>query len=104
MFNFKNNNRGLVKWLFLILIAVIILSYFGFNLREIVESDSIQNNLSYLWGMGMTVWNEYLFQPVLYFWQDIFIDLLWKSWIENMERIKNGQATTMEEMAPEILH
>lgn len=103
MVNFKNNNGGFVKWILLILIAIIVLSYLGFDLRAIVESEGTQNNLMYVWGIGVIVWYEYLSQPVLYFWHNIFIDLLWESFIENMERIKAGQATTIEEMAPEIM-
>jgi hypothetical protein len=100
MMNFKNDNRGLIQWIILILIAVIILSYFGFDLRSIVESDTSQGNLSYLWGLGVTTWNSYLAQPVLYFWHNIFIDLLWDSFVENMQRIKAGQSTTIEDMSP----
>ncbi|MFH1402140.1 MAG: hypothetical protein ABIG87_00765 [Patescibacteria group bacterium] len=100
--NFKNN-KGFIKWLFLILLAVIALGYFGFDLRTIIESEPVQDNLSYLWGIGVTVWNEYLSQPVLYFWHNIFIDLLWETFVENMERLKAGQATTAEQLAPEIM-
>jgi len=102
MLNFQNSEKGFIKWLIIILIAVIILSYFGFNLRAIVESDLTQNNLGYLWGLGVTVWNNYLSVPILYFWNNIFLDLLWSSFVENMNRIKNGQPTTIEELAPAI--
>jgi len=100
MMNFKNDNRGLVKWILIVVIAVIILSYFGFDLRSIVEADATQDNLGYVWGGVVMVWNEYLSTPVLYFWHNIFIDLLWDSFVENMERIKVGQPTTIEEMSP----
>jgi hypothetical protein len=102
MMNFKNDNRGLIKWLVIILIAVIVLSYFGFDLRAIVGSETTQGNLDYLWGLGVIVWDEYLSQPILYFWNNIFMDLLWKSFIENMERIRDGQPTTLEELAPQL--
>ncbi|MFH1402120.1 MAG: hypothetical protein ABIG87_00665 [Patescibacteria group bacterium] len=103
MMNFKNDNRGLVKWIIIILIAIIILSYFGFDLRAIVGSDATQNNLSYVWGLAVTVWNDYLSRPILYFWHNIFIDLLWESFVDNMNRIKNGEPTTIENLAPEIV-
>ena len=103
MLNFKNDNRGFVKWVFLILIAIIVLSYFGFDLRAIVEAEGTQNHLSFVWGIGVTVWNEYLSRPVLYFWHNIFIDLLWESFVENMNRIKDGQATTIEDLSPALV-
>jgi len=99
---FKNDKRGLVKWIVIVLIAVIVLSYFGFDLKAIIESEGTQNNLGYLWGLGVIVWNEYLSLPILYFWHNIFINLLWSSFVENMERIKNGQPTTIEELAPQL--
>jgi len=102
MMKFKNDKRGLIKWIIIILIAVIILSYFGFDLRAIIESDATQGNLGYLWGLGVTVWNSYLSQPILYFWHNIFIDLLWNSFIDNMERIRDGEPTTIEELAPKL--
>jgi len=102
MMKFKNDKRGLIQWIVIILIAVIVLSYFGFDLRAIIESDRTQNNLGYLWGLGVTVWNNYLSQPILYFWHNIFIDLLWNSFVDNMERIKAGQPTTIEEMTPQL--
>ncbi len=97
---FKNDNRGLIKWIVIIIIAIIVLSYFGFDLRGIVESEQTQNNLGYVWGGIVLVWDSYLSQPILYFWNNIFIDLLWNSFIDNMERIKAGQPTTITEMAP----
>ena len=97
---FKNDNRGLIQWIVIVLIAVIVLSFFGFDLRSIIESDLTQNNIGYLWGLGVMVWNDYLSQPILYFWHNIFINLLWDSFIENMERIKAGETTTIGELAP----
>jgi len=102
MVKFKNDKRGLIQWLVIVLIAVLVLSYFGFDLRAIIESEGTQGNLGYLWGLGVTVWNEYLSRPILYFWHNIFIDLLWNSFIDNLERIKNGQPTTYEEMTPQL--
>ncbi len=99
---FKNDNRGLISWLVIILIAVIVLSFFGFDLKSIIESDLTQNNLGYLWGLGVMVWNDYLSQPILYFWHNIFINLLWDSFVENMERIKAGESTTIEELSPRL--
>ncbi len=102
MIKFRNDNRGLIKWIVIILIAVIVLSYFGFDLRAIIESDATQSNLEYPWGIGVLIWNNYLSQPILYFWHNIFIDLLWNSFVDNMERIRDGEPTTIEELSPKL--
>jgi len=80
------NNRGLVKLILVILIGVVALSYFGFNLRAIVEAPQTQENLSYVWGLVTTVWNNYLAKPALYLWREVFVDLIWERVIS---RLKN---------------
>ncbi|MBU4479853.1 hypothetical protein KKG48_00205 [Patescibacteria group bacterium] len=100
MFNNKNNQSGFIKWILIIIIAIIILSYFNFDLRAIVESPETQGNLGYAWGLVVIVWDDYLAGPILYLWNDIFIDLLWDSFVDNLERIKGGEPTTIEELSP----
>ena len=103
MFNLINNPKkqsGFIKFIIIIIIAIIILSYFGFNLRAIVESPTTQGNLGYVWGGVVFVWDTWLVGPVSYLWNDIFINLLWDSFIDNMKKIKAGEPTTIEELAP----
>jgi len=102
IFNFKSGNRGLIKFIVLIIIAIVILSYFGFNLREIVESPESQGNLGYVWGLVVSVWDNYLARPLRYLWNDIFVDILWAGFISNMERLRDGQPTDIELAAPTI--
>ncbi len=95
-----NKQNGFIKLIILIIIAIIVLSYFGFDLRSIIESPGTQDNLHYVWGGVITVWDNYLAGPAYYLWNDVFINLLWNSFIENMNRIKAGHSTTIEEMSP----
>lgn len=71
-----DTNRGIIKTILIIVIGVVILSYFGFNIREIVENPTTQSNLSYVWNMAVSVWKNYLEVSVMYIWQNIFIDLI----------------------------
>ena len=96
----NKNQQGFIKFILIIIIAIIILSYFGFNLRAIVEAPETQGNLGYVWGGVAYVWNTWLVEPASYLWNDIFIDLLWDSFVDNMERIKSGEPTTIEQAAP----
>lgn len=98
-----NKQSGFIKLVLIIIIAIIILSYFGFNLRAIVESPETQGNLGYVWGLLVGTWDNYLAKPVLYLWNDIFIDLMWNSFVDNLERIKAGDPSTIEELAPETI-
>ena len=74
----------------LIIIAIIVLSFFGFDLRSIVEADQTQDNLRYVWGLLVSLWENVLKRPILFFWQNIFIDLLWETFIANFDRIRDG--------------
>jgi len=98
----RNNKGGFIKWIIIFIIFIIIISYFGLDLRAIVESPQTQGNLGYVWSLVAGVWNNYLANPVLYFWNNIFIDLLWESFVDNLERIKAGQPNDFELMAPQV--
>jgi len=88
MYKYKTNtNRGLVKLIIIIIIGIVILSYFGFNIREIVEDPTTQNNITYVWGLTVSVWENYLRDPVLYVWQNVFIDLIWDLFLSSLENI-----------------
>lgn len=43
-----NNENGLIKFGVKVLIAILILSYFGFSLRDLAEADTTQDNFGYL--------------------------------------------------------
>jgi len=97
------NQSGFIKYIILIIILIIILSYFGINIKSIFESDLFKNNFNYIFGGVKYVWEAYLARPVKYFWNNIFIDLLWNSFIENINRIKQGKSPEMIENAPEAV-
>lgn len=48
--------QGLVKEILLIIVALIILGYFGFDFQRIFESDLVQKNLNYVWEGVKNVW------------------------------------------------
>lgn len=69
----QQKNRGLIKLLLLIIVAIIVLGYFRIDLRSIIESEAVQTNLNYAWSV------------VVQFWDRIVIDLIW----ENFKGLKN---------------
>ena len=95
-------NTGLIRFIILIVIGLIVLSYFNDNVQSVVESPIAQENLGYVWGIVTFVWTEYLASPLLYFWNNIFITLLWDSFVSNMERIKAGQPNDFILNAPTV--
>jgi hypothetical protein len=78
MIAFKNRNRGLIKMIIVILIALLLLAYFGLNLRSIVGSQTFVDNWNYLAGLISTIWNDYLKAPVMFLWNSIIVPLISK--------------------------
>ena len=80
--SFKNSNRsnqdGFIKYVIIIIVAILILSYFGFNIRSIAESDTSKGNFSYVWGWVSHVWNTFLLTPAHYIWDKIVIGIIWE--------------------------
>lgn len=61
----------------LIVVAILILSYFGFSIKDIAESPTSQSNFSYVWGFLSYVWNTFLVTPVSYIWNVIVVGIFW---------------------------
>jgi hypothetical protein len=70
-------DRGLIKMIVLIVIALLILSYLGFNLRNLVNSPTTQDNFSYVISFLGGLWNNFLKAPVLYLWNTILLPYVW---------------------------
>ena len=96
--NQKNTKSGVIKLILLFVVFILILSYFNIDLRSIVQSPQTQQNISYaktlalkVWDIALKpLWDNYLSKPVLYFWQNIFIEILWKSFVQGIDALQSG--------------
>lgn len=79
MISFRNTNKGLLKMIFVILIILLILAYFGFNLRTIVASQTFQDNWNFLTGLAVNLWNNILKGPVTWLWDNLLAPLASKT-------------------------
>jgi hypothetical protein len=70
--------KGLIKTIIVIVIALIILGYFGFNIGDIINGPTVQANLHTFWDFVLSVWNNYLYGPVIYIWDNFVVGVLWK--------------------------
>jgi hypothetical protein len=100
----KKNNGGisLIGILVLGFILILVLSYFKISIRTVVESPEAQDNIGYVSNAGVSVWDKYLKVPLNKFYNNVVKDLLWASFVNNMERIRDGHPTEMEENAPSL--
>ncbi len=81
----------MLKFIIFIIIIIAVLSYFNFDVRKFFESDIVRNNFGFVWNWTKYVWDNYLARPARYLWNDVFINLIWNSFIENLQRFKAGQ-------------
>ena len=95
-------NRGLIGWIVIIVVVLLILSYYGFSLRTLVQSPTTQDNFGYVATTSVSVWDKYLKQPANYLWNDVFINLIWDPGIRNLKDMKNNQPTDIQSSSPTL--
>ena len=71
--------KGLIKAIIVIIIALIVLGYFGFNIKDIVNGPTVQANLNAAWSFVLNIWNNYLAGPFNYIWNNFVVEVLWKA-------------------------
>ena len=96
----KNGGISILGILILGILVILVLSYFHISIQAVVESPDAQGNLHYVGRATESIWEHYLERPLHYLWYDVFIAIFWQSFINNMERIRDGQKTDYELYAP----
>lgn len=66
-----HQNRGLIKLIILIVIAIIILSYYHVDLRNILESDMVKHNFAVALTFVRNAWHDYGVPFAAYLWAQI---------------------------------
>jgi hypothetical protein len=69
--------QGLIKTVIVIVIALIILGYFGFNIGDILNTPTVQANLHAAWEFVVKVWTNYLAGPAMYVWDHFIVGTIW---------------------------
>jgi|ERR1035437_4995284 hypothetical protein len=90
----NNGNRGIVKTIVIIVIAFLILSYYGFDLRKSVESPTTKSNFAYATSAVVYVWDNYLKAPATKVY-NLFINMILTHSIAELQNIKLGQLPTV---------
>jgi uncharacterized membrane protein len=88
--------QGFVKMVILLIIALLVLSYLGIDLKSTVESQQNKQNFSYVWGYTSAFWDKYCAGPAAWIWQNIIIDIVWeKGILVGLHLIKTDQFLNM---------
>jgi hypothetical protein len=92
----------MIRIILLIIVIIAVASYFNFSIRSFIEGESFQGNFGYVWNWTKYAWTNYLEGPMGYLWNDVFIELLWNSFISNLQRVRSGQSIEMMDWGPEV--
>lgn len=98
----KQNGISILGILILVVVIVLALSYFNISIKTIVESPTSQENINYVRGGAKSLWTTYLAEPASYLWNDVWVDIFWKGFISNMERIRDGMSTDFDKAADSL--
>ena len=99
------NKKGGISILGIIIFAIIVilvLGYFHISVRTVVNNPTSQDNINYVKGGTESFWDEYLAQPASYLWNDVWVNIFWQGFINNMERIRDGQPTSFDNAAKNL--
>lgn len=95
---YLNQKSGFVKIILIIVIALIIVGYFGLDVQEILASPVVQKNLTYAWDLAKNVWNNYLSNPATWVWEHV-VGVLWDLFLQGVGNLSdNGGQIPVEEI------
>ncbi len=60
----------------IIILILIVLGYFGININNVIHSQPVQANLSWLWNILVTIWS-WISGPVMWIWNTLIVGVLW---------------------------
>lgn len=63
-----SKNKGFIQFIILVVIFVLILSYFQIDIQGFIDKPIVQKNLDTLWNWGIWLWDNILQVPTLYVW------------------------------------
>ena len=99
---YKKGGISILGILILAVILILVLGYFNISVRSVVENPTSQDNLNYVKGGTESVWDKYLAEPAHYLWQDVWVNIFWQSFINNMERLRDGKPTILDNAAKNL--
>lgn len=73
----KNKNRGFIKAVFIIIVAIIILSFFV-DLKSLTAPKHLQDNYQYIKTLLVSLWTDYISNIAHYIWSKIFVEYIYK--------------------------
>jgi hypothetical protein len=80
--NYKEG-ASLIRIILIIALLVVFISLLGWDIQsDVVENEQVQTNFGFVLNWLSGVWENHLQSPVLYLWNDVFVELLWQPFVQ----------------------
>ena len=89
---------GFIQLIIVLIIVLIVLGYFGFNIQQIIQSPSVSGNLGYAWGLATGLWNNYLVVPVTFVWNKIVVGMFWNTFTTLIDKAQTPPSGNSPEL------
>ena len=61
----------MIKWIIILIIALVVLGYFGIDIRKLIDAPTTQANIHYVENTSKSVWDKYLKSAAGVAWKEI---------------------------------
>ncbi len=64
----RGAQSGFLKIIIVIVVALVALGFFGYNLRDITSSPTVHDNLVFVSELVVKIWHNFILAPILWLW------------------------------------
>jgi len=68
---------GLIKLIIVAIVVILILSWYGVDIKNFINSPQVQNNFGFIWNFIDGIWTNYLAGPAIKLW-GIILQYIWE--------------------------
>ncbi len=80
--------KGFIKDIIIIIVAVFLLNYFGFDVKGWLNSPEVKGQIFTIWDFIKNIWTSYIQGPVDYLWNQIIIGIVWEFVLNIINKVK----------------
>lgn len=79
--------KGFIKDIIIIVIAVLLLNYFGFDVKEWLDKPEVKEQIFAVWDFIKNIWINYVKGPADYLWNTIIIGVVWEFILNIIDKV-----------------
>lgn len=80
--------RGFIRDIIIIVVAVLALNYFGFDVKGWIDSPQVKAVIGPALEFIENIWTNHILGFILYLWNDIIIGVVWNWIVSITDKVK----------------